>query len=74
MMNPTSVDHVTINVKLVLNTENVLNVLNLLTEKPQKNVNVSMDIMIITLLNVNLVLSNVLIVKELPVIVIHVVE
>jgi len=74
MMNPTSVDHVTINVKLVLNTENVLNVLNLLTEKPQKNVNVSMDIMIITLLNVNLVLSNVLIVKELPAIVIHVVE
>ena len=74
MMNPTSVDHVTINVKLVLNTENVLNVLNLLTEMPQKNVNVSMDIMIITLLNVNLVLSNVLTVKELPPIVIHVVE
>jgi hypothetical protein len=74
MMNPTSVDHVTTNVKLVLNTENVLNVLNLLTEMPQKNVNVSMDIMIITLLNVNLVLSNVLTVKELPPIVIHVVE
>jgi hypothetical protein len=74
MTNPTSVDHVTINVKLVLNTENVLNVLNLLTEMPQKNVNVSMDIMIITLLNVNLVLTNVLTVKEPPPIVVHVEE
>lgn len=74
MMNPTSVDHVTINVNLVLNTENVLNVLNPLTEMPQKNANVSTDISIITLPFVKNVLSNVIIVLVLELIVMDVAE
>jgi len=51
----TNVKTVTSNVKLVPHTINVSNVLNKLTDLPQKNVSVKMDSMKLTLLSVQLV-------------------
>lgn len=74
-MKLTSVDHVTTNVKDVLLTELVMNVLKVLTELAQLIVNVLMDIMIITLKFVNYVLSNVtLVLKNTFVILVVVIE
>jgi len=62
---PTSVEIVTTNVKLVSNTEPVLNVWKILSELPQICVTVMMDIMMTIPISVKNVTSNVPLVKNI---------